>query len=387
MSAAPQGLRRDAPTWLSYGLMAYYVFMLNVLGPVTPFLRQELGLSATIASLHASALAAGLLVASAAAPRLVARLGRRGAIWLGGSGLAAASVCLALSRSPAGTLPSALAMGSVGTLLLVVLSAQLADRHPAHTAAVLSEANVGGAAGATLAPLLVGVCGALGLGWRAAVLAGAASFGLLAIGLARVGVGAEPAAEGPRATGRGRLPRRYWSYWAVLVLVVAVEFGLVFWVASFLVAARGWAAADAVIASATFPALMAVGRVGGAAATRRAAPLAVLFASLGLALAGALLIWLSPLTATTVVGLALTGLGVANLYPLTLERALSAAPGQSDLASARSAFASGGAILSAPLLLGALADWAGLARAFGVIPCLALAALALLALTSRGGRR
>lgn len=385
MDTTDEELRRGGATWLSYGLLGYYAFMLNVLGPVLPFLRAEHGLSATLSSLHASMLAVGMLLASLLSPYVIARLGRQGALWLGGSAMTAASILLTLSGHPAGTLLSALAMGTLGTLLLVVISAQLADSHPAHRATVISEANVGGSIGAALAPLLVGLCGALAVGWRGAVLLGAASFALLAFGLARL----RPATAGTQAPApsaaatRASLPRRFWRYWAVLVLVVAVEFALVFWVASFLVSVRGWEPAAAVIASTTFPALMALGRAVGAAVTRRAAPVPLLYASLGLALVGVLLIWASPLPIATLAGLALAGAGVANLYPLTVAQALAVAPGQSDLASARAALASGSAILTAPLLLGALADWAGLARSFALVPGLIVVAFALLAYATR----
>lgn len=382
MSAPPEPFRRDGSTWLAYGLLAYYSFMLNVLGPVLPFLQREQGLSATLSSLHASALALGMLVASLAGPGVVARLGRRGTLWLGGAGLTAASLALTLSRHPLGTLLSAGAMGALGTLILVVIPALLVDLHPARQASALSEANVGGSLGAALAPLLVGAAGALTGDWRVAVLAGAAGFGLLAAGLARPA--AVPAARGPAQAGAGgRLPGRYWRYWLVLVLVVAVEFALIFWVASFLAGVRGWDVAAAATASATFPLLMVIGRAGGAAVTRRYAPVPVLYASLALALAGVLLVWMSPLPLATLAGLALAGVGVANLYPLTLAQALAAAPAQSALASARAALASGGAILTSPLLLGALADRAGLLRGFGVIPVAILVAVAVLAYATR----
>ena len=67
-------------------------------------------------------------------------------------------------------------------------------------------------------------------------------------------------------------------------------------------------------------------------------------------------------------GLFVAGIGVANLYPLIVALALGAAPGQSNEAGARLTFASGTAILAAPLLLGALADAAGIRLAYGVVP-------------------
>ena len=58
----PTAFRRDRFTWLAYLLLAFFAYFLNVLGPSTPFLKAELDLSYTIASLYFSALAAGTLL-------------------------------------------------------------------------------------------------------------------------------------------------------------------------------------------------------------------------------------------------------------------------------------------------------------------------------------
>jgi MFS family permease len=83
-----------------------------------------------------------------------------------------------------------------------------------------------------------------------------------------------------------------------------------------------------------------------------------------------------------VLGLFVTGIGVANLYPLMVALALGATPGQPNEAGARLTFASGTAILAAPLLLGALADAAGIRLAYAMVPIFILGAL----MASRLGR-
>lgn len=52
---------RDRYTWLAYLSLAFYGYFLNVLGPITPFLKEELGLSYTLSSLHFTAFAVGIL--------------------------------------------------------------------------------------------------------------------------------------------------------------------------------------------------------------------------------------------------------------------------------------------------------------------------------------
>ena len=63
----------------------------------------------------------------------------------------------------------------------------------------------------------------------------------------------------------------------------------------------------------------------------------------------------------------MTGLGVANLYPLILSLTIGAANGNTVQASARTTLASGTAILALPLVLGRLADAVGIRWAFSVV--------------------
>ena len=65
------------------------------------------------------------------------------------------------------------------------------------------------------------------------------------------------------------------------------------------------------------------------------------------------------------------------MYPLTLSLAVGLAPGQSNLASARVSLGVGTALLTAPLLLGWLADRIGLESAYGMVIVLMVAACAL----------
>jgi MFS family permease len=53
---------RDRFTWLTYLLLAFYGYFLNILGPITPFLKDELELSYTVSSLHFTAFASGIAI-------------------------------------------------------------------------------------------------------------------------------------------------------------------------------------------------------------------------------------------------------------------------------------------------------------------------------------
>ena len=87
-------------------------------------------------------------------------------------------------------------------------------------------------------------------------------------------------------------------------------------------------------------------------------------------------------------GLAVAGLGIANLYPLGLATNLGLAAASPDTASARVSLGGGLAILTAPLALGALADRTGLRTAYGAVPVmLGLVAILVLAAGVHGRRR
>jgi fucose permease len=110
------------------------------------------------------------------------------------------------------------------------------------------------------------------------------------------------------------------------------------------------------------------GRLVGRRVAQRLGAERLLPVALGIAAVGFLLYWLAPMLPLTVLGLFVAGLGVANLFPVAAALALGAAPGLSNEGGARLSFASGTAILAAPLLLGALADAVGITLAYAVVP-------------------
>lgn len=360
--------RRDALTWLMYGMLGVYNYLLSGLGPLMPSLRQELGLSYTVTSLHFSAWAIGMILAGLAGDRLVRAWGRRVVFWLGALGLAAGAIALALARQPLLTIGSVLLMGAVGSLALVLIPAVLADRHGAQRTLAIVEANTLSAATGALAGVLIGLGQVTPLGWRGPWLL------ILAVPLAlffRFHALPLPLPNAPESAGgqviSARLPAAYWAYWVTVVLVVGVEFSLIFWGADFLVSA-GLSVAAAATTVSLFLWGMVAGRLVGRQAAQRLPGERLLAVALALAAVGFLLYWLAPVLPVTILGLFVAGLGVANLFPISAALALGAAPGLSNAAGARLSFASGAAILGAPLLLGALADTAGIRLAYGVVP-------------------
>jgi hypothetical protein len=71
-------------------------------------------------------------------------------------------------------------------------------------------------------------------------------------------------------------------------------------------------------------------------------------------------------------------LSIAAHWPLGIGRAVRAGGDQPDLASARSAFATGGSGMVLPVLLGAIAGVVGVHTAFLLVPVILLCGLGLL---------
>ncbi|HEY1390747.1 MAG TPA: MFS transporter [Ktedonobacterales bacterium] len=377
---APQRFLRERLTWVSYWMLGYFAFLDAVLGPLMPFIRGDLRLSYTLASLHFSAFALGAVAMGILADRLTQRWGRRAAFWGGGLGMAAGTLLVALSPVAAGTILGAFVMGLLGSLLLITLQAVLADRHRQFSSVALTEANVFASGFAFLAPLMVGLVTGAGLGWRLALFPVLALLAVIGLRYWSAPFPARPAAHhvAAKAAGRNvRLPLAYWMFWCLIALETGAEWSVVYWGASFLATDSPLSKADAATAMAAFFLAMLVGRAIGSRLTRAIPGLLVLAVSLGIALVGFPLFWLVPLPFMRVVGLFIVGLGLANIYPLGVALATGAAPGQADRASARLSVAAGLSALIAPFILGALADRIGIGRAFGIaMPLLALALLA-----------
>jgi fucose permease len=105
-----------------------------------------------------------------------------------------------------------------------------------------------------------------------------------------------------------------------------------------------------------------------------------------MALAGIIGFWAMPAPAPAVVSLLLSGLGVALLYPVIVAQALDVWTARPERAAARCTLASGVAIGAGPLLLGVLADTAGLRTAMLLAPLL-LVFLLVRGVQRLGGRQ
>ncbi len=374
---------RDRFTWLAYLSLAFYAYFLNVLGPITPFLKEELQLSYTLSSLHFTAFAVGILLIGLSGHLLVQRIGRWRSLWIGIIGMSLSGLILLVGKNPVITIGASFLMGLIGSLILAIVPAALSDQHGELRAIAISEANMISSIVATAAPLMVGWFAHFIGNWRLALAIVAFTPILLFLSLGR---GTSPMAtstvEGLNQTSQP-LSTVFWIYWWAIVLAVSVEFCMIFWSADYLEHVLGMVKANAAQAVSLFLAAMIVGRISGSRLVQRFSTRPVVTVSILIASIGFLIFWKTENVLIGLTGLFITGLGVANLYPLILSLTIGAANGNTVQASARATLASGTAILTLPLVLGRLADAVDIRLAYGIV---VLLLISVFLISQIGGR-
>jgi fucose permease len=340
-----------------------------MIGPIVPFLRAEFHLDYGAAAMHMSAFALGQMLSGLAAPVCVRRLGLRRSIWGGMIGMLIGITGFVLAPVPALSLVSILFMSLSGCVSLSCLQISITGLAGPFRSQALMEANVAASVMSALAPFALVAGVALGLGWRvfwpafALGLATACLFGARPIAAAVPDAGAEKT-----AAGKERLPAAFWRIWALTFIAVGVEWSVGFWATEYLKGLPGHSFGLAAAGAGVFQIAAVAGRLVSSRLMARFKERRILAAAMTLTLLGFPLYWLRADALSALVGLALCGLGVSNFYPLSLSLGLGAAEGQTASASSWEAAAAGAAIFSMPLLLGLVADRAGLSTALLAAP-------------------
>ena len=374
---------RDRLTWLAYAMLAYIGFTQSMLGPLMPSLRSELSLNYTLGGFLPATLAIGLILSGLFSDWFARLWSRRVVFWMGGICLAACVVALGASRQFELVLVAVLGMGFGSSLTQVMIQALLADQHGEQRAIAFTEANVAASLSVMITPFIIASLQSTYIGWRAISILVIVFLVTLAVSFLRDHIPDGTPTQAQSWTGASRLPFSFWLYWVVLFLVVAVEMSLAVWATDFLTNVAGLSRTNAALAFSAFPAAMLIGRIAGSRFTGRWSSTKFLLGSLVITLAGFLLFWLTRIATLNILGLFMAGLGIANLYPLTLSIAVGLAAGQSNQASARVSLGVGTALLIVPLLLGWLADHLGLRNAYGIVVVLAITAMTITVMSSR----
>jgi predicted MFS family arabinose efflux permease len=380
--AVAGGFSRDGATALSYGTIGAYAFWLYAFGPALALLRAELHFSYAVLGVYSALWSGGAALVGLAFTSASSRFGLRHVLWWGALGASLGAAAFITARSVAGTMAAAVLLGFAGTMALTTSQSVLSDVHRERRDRAFVEANIGAAVCAVVAPVALGVFQRTPAGWRAAMVLPLLAFAALYLGYRRVPLPARPGRS--VRTGRQRLPAACWLFALLVAAGIAIEFCVVYFGAELLTVSDGLATGTAATGMAVFYAGILAGRAGGAGLTSRPGLAArLVWLSLALTAAGFGAFWLSHQPVAALAGLLVTGLGAANLYPLSLALALQAAPGSTDAANALTQLLGGVIVIVAPIALGALASHIGLSAAFAVEPVLIVASALLLA----GGTR
>lgn len=378
----PRSFSRDRFTWLAYLLVAFFAYLQAAWGPLMPFLRAELQLSYTVAGLHFSAFALGMVVAGLSSRQVKAQWGNWFAIWGGAAGMAGAVLLLVVSHTVVLTILSAWLMGLLGSVLKNTVQANITELHDHHRTTALTEMSAVGSASAGLVPLVIGGFTQVGWGWRPALAVAAIALVGIFWQFRRVSPSVAPSTLAP-SDASATLPRSFWGYWVTLFFGVAIGYCLTYWGADFLSTVVGLARSDAASAMSAFLFAGMFGRAAGSQLSRWIPDECLVIGAIAVTTVGFLVLWLAPVAWLNLVGLVITGVGAANFYPLLLSAAISTAAPQPTRATARLSISAGLAILTAPLLLGWIADQMHLGQAFGFVLVLLVAITGLLLLAQR----
>jgi MFS family permease len=365
---------RDRTTWTLYGLLGLVGFLLNGLGAVLAPLQRDLHVERAQVAYYPSLFAVGLLTFGTVGGRVVARVGRL-ALARGALVLLAIGALLLCSGTHRPTMAGAALLGLGAAMLVQMVPAGLSQIHGPQAPVALGEANALSSVAAVAGPLCVAAAIGAGLGWRIGYLlvplVAIVVLGALMRPMPPPPVGDHPIAPAGAGLGPGRLLGR----WVDLLLAISAEFCMVFWTADALGSWHSAGAGQAAALTGVFIAGMAMVRAGSQRLMGDRPLSTITGGSAGVAVIGFAGFWAAPNLAWAAVGLLVTGMGVALLYPVTVARVVAAWPDRPDAASSRAALASGLAIGVAPLVLALLAGVVGLRTAYLVVPILLMVLL------------
>lgn len=369
---------RDRTTLLAYaqlGLLGWFVYGF---GASLTLLRDDQGLTRTVAALLGVSLAVGGTLGSLMAANVVRGWGR-GAMLRAGSILLAIGSLLYVCDGPLALIALGPLLGSVGASFCAVgVSAFLEARQGFAADAALAEANVIASIASLVGTFAIGIGAVTILGWRS----GMVLLAIMAIALELVrGRAVAPFNVGTALESRidaPRLPRLVG--WAILTLVLltSVEITLLQWGADLLRERGGMGAAAASASIAAIVTGMIIGRIVGSRVVEYVSSEIVFGASIVLAAMGFIFTWTVSGAPLMLTGFLITGAGIGMHFPLGIGRAMRASQGQPDRAAGWTSAGIGVMSGAVPFFLAGLADSWGVHNAFAVMVLFFGASFALL---------
>ncbi|HEY1083493.1 MAG TPA: MFS transporter [Prosthecobacter sp.] len=312
-----------ASAWTRARVSASVLFLADGAGfgtwaALIPTIRQKLDLSEAWLSGVLLAIVAGALVSMSLVGPLLARRGSRAPlVWLA-PGYAVALALLGLAPGKFWLLPTAVLFGALKGALDVSINAQAITVERAGTRPIMASFQALWSLGGLAAALIVGAALKLGV-LPAAITLGMAALLLVASLVSTGGLAGGDASsatpvkkkQGFRLLGGNMARIGFLAFIALFAEGVMMDWSAVY--ARSVAGAEEWLAP---LAYGAFALMMAAGRWMGDGFTARFGGAQTLRAGGGLTLAGLLVVVLCPWWPVTFAGLALAGLGLANMVPV-----------------------------------------------------------------------
>ena len=370
--------RRDRVTWTAFGTLFAFGLLNAALGPALPYLRGVEHISYVVGALHQAAFAiggglAGLLAAGDRNP-----LPRRTTIAAGICGAGAASLLIGYGNTPAITIGGALLVSFLATSALISVWATLADLHAGERTVAMTEGEVSVSLAGILTPAVIAALAATAVGWRFAFAIAAIVAAGSAVVTTFVSAPAPSPAPVPAHIDRSGRRRRdgLQSTLVIVFAVVALEFGMGFWLASYLNDDVGFARNDAVLAVSGLYLANLAGRLLTSRAARRIGPQQLLAAALVLVLIGLPLLISATNAPIAGIGIALAGAGIGATFPLASSLHVERSGRSADWALGQALTSAALGQFAGPLAVGAIAQGSDLRAGLITLPVIALLAAA-----------
>ncbi len=307
---------------VAFGAFIFIGAQDGAVGVLLPSLQNHYALTKGTVSVMFFASTCGYLLAALSAGLLVARLGWRWFLTLGGVAAVGGASTIAAMPPWAIVLLALLATGFGVGVIDAGLNAYIAGLP--NNAAPLNYLHACYGAGALMGPLLASGVLAAGWNWNRVYLILAAGATLFLISFATLfGTPREPAAPAESRAGGSLLGAVIalpvvWIGAAFLLLYVGLEVSLGSWMYSFLTEERATPALLAGSFVSSYWAGLMLGRLVLGSVTRRLGNVVMIQLCLAGVLLGVVLLWLAPWLSLHAVALALIGFSLGPIFPTTI---------------------------------------------------------------------
>jgi MFS family permease len=309
--------RRNPITWVAFVELLSFGVLNAGLGAALPFLRDAEHFSYLGGVLHQVAFSVGGGLAGILTARVRHMPGRPWTIRGGLLGAAVAWLGVGYGDRLAITATAAFLVSLLATAALIRLWAVLADVHGPRRAVAMAEGEVWVSLGGIISPLLIAAMAGTAFGWRSAFVLAALLVAASVLFTLRVPI-PPPVARTPPESGTDRSSsRRFPPLLVVVFAIVALEFALTFWLASYLADDVGLNRQLAVTMVSGLYAANLLGRVLASRLAQRFRVEPVLAGALAVVLVGLPILLTAQNAMTAELGLAIAGVGIAATFPLT----------------------------------------------------------------------